>query len=160
MTRFGYEKLQAELNHLKTVERPAIVKAIEEAVALGDLKENAEYHAAKERQGQIDDRLNELSALLGSAQIVDPATLEHSRVSFGSTVVLCDMDTDEEMTYTIVGGCESNPELGLISFSSPLAKQLLGREEGDEVKAKLPGGVKEYEVVEVKYQEIVFECHD
>ncbi|MHC3995185.1 transcription elongation factor GreA [Thiomicrolovo sp. ZZH C-3] len=160
MTRFGYEKLQAELNHLKTVERPAIVKAIEEAVALGDLKENAEYHAAKERQGQIDDRMGELSELLGNAQIVDPSTLEHSRVSFGSTVVLCDMDTDEEMTYTIVGGCESNPELGLISFASPLAKQLLGKEEGDELKAKLPGGMKEFEVIEVKYQEIVFECHD
>ncbi len=160
MTQFGYERLQAELNHLKMVERPAIVKAIEEAVALGDLKENAEYHAAKERQGQIDDRLNELSDLLGNAQIVDPSTLQHERVSFGSTVVLCDLDTDEEQTYTIVGGCESNPGLGLISFSSPLAKQLLGKEEGDEVKAKLPGGEKEYEVVEVKYQEIVFECHD
>lgn len=160
MTQFGYEKLQAELNHLKTVERPAIVKAIEEAVALGDLKENAEYHAAKERQTQIDDRLNELSELLGNARIVDPSTLEHSRVSFGSTVVLCDMDTDEEVTYTIVGGCESNPERGLISFSSPLAKQLLGKEEGDELKAKLPGGEKAYEVLDVKYQEIVFECHD
>ncbi|UFS63792.1 transcription elongation factor GreA [Sulfurimonas sp. HSL-3221] len=160
MTRFGYEKLQAELNHLKTVERPEIVKAIEEAVALGDLKENAEYHAAKERQGQIDDRLGELAEMLGNAQLVDPSTLEHSRVSFGSTVVLCDMETDEEMTYTIVGGCESNPELGLISFASPLAKQLLGKEEGDELKAKLPGGTKEFEVIEVKYQEIIFECHD
>jgi transcription elongation factor GreA len=160
MTSFGYGKLQAELNHLKTVERPAIVKAIEEAVALGDLKENAEYHAAKERQGQIDDRLNELGELLGNAQLVDPSTLEHSRVSFGSTVVLCDLDTDEEVTYTIVGGCESNPQLGLISFASPLAKQLLGKEEGDEFKAKLPGGEQEFEVLEVKYQEIVFECHD
>ena len=160
MTKFGYGKLQAELNHLKTVERPAIVKAIEEAVALGDLKENAEYHAAKERQGQIDDRLNELSELLANAQIVDPSSLEHSRVSFGSTVVLCDIDTDDEVTYTIVGGCESNPQLGLISFASPLAKQMLGREEGDSFKAKLPGGEKEFEVIEVKYQEIVFECHD
>ncbi len=160
MTKFGYEKLQAELNHLKQVERPAIVKAIEEAVALGDLKENAEYHAAKERQGQIDDRIQELSELLGNAQIVDPSTLEHSRVSFGSTVVLCDLDTDEEITYTIVGGCESDPDNGLISFASPLAKQLLGKEEGDEFKARLPGGEKEFEVVEVKYEEIVFECHD
>lgn len=160
MTKFGYEKLQAEVQHLKTVERPAIVKAIEEAVALGDLKENAEYHAAKERQSQIDDRLSELGEMLGNAQLVDPASLEHSRVSFGSTVVLCDLDTDEEVTYTIVGGCESNPQLGLISFASPLAKQLLGKEEGDELKAKLPGGQKEYEVIEVKYQEIVFECHD
>lgn len=160
MTKFGYEKLQAELNHLKTVERPDVVKAIEEAVALGDLKENAEYHAAKERQQQIDDRLNEVSGLLGNAQIVDPSTLQHERVSFGSTVVLCNLDTDEEVAYTIVGGCESNPDLGLISFSSPLAKQLLGKEEGDELKAKLPGGEKTFEVLEVKYQDIVFECHD
>lgn len=160
MTKFGFEKLKAEMDHLKTVERPAIVKAIEEAVALGDLKENAEYHAAKERQGQIDDRLNELSALLGNAQIVDPSALQHQRISFGSTVVLCDLDTDEEVTYTIVGGCESNPDYGLISFGSPLAKQMLGKEKGDEFKAKLPGGEKAYEVVEVKYQEIVFERHD
>jgi transcription elongation factor GreA len=160
MTKFGYERLSSEFNHLKTVERPAIVKAIEEAVELGDLKENAEYHAAKERQGHIDARLHELSDLIANARIVDPSELEHARVSFGSTVVLCDMDSDEEMTYVIVGGCESNPDLGLISFNSPLAKQLLGKEEGDEVKAKLPGGVREYEVLEVKYQEIVFECHD
>jgi transcription elongation factor GreA len=160
MTKFGYERLSSEFNHLKTVERPAIVKAIEEAVELGDLKENAEYHAAKERQGQIDARLNELSDMIANARIVDPSELEHARVSFGSTVVLCDMDTDDEMTYVIVGGCESNPDLGLISFNSPLARQLLGKEEGDEVKAKLPGGVREFEVLEVKYQEIVFECHD
>ncbi len=159
MTKFGYAKLTAELNHLKTVERPAIVKAIEEAVELGDLKENAEYHAAKERQGQIDDRLNELTAMLGSAQLVDPSELEHARISFGSTVVLCDLKTDEEIEYTIVGGCESNPEIGLISFNSPLAKQMLGKEEGDEFTAKLPGGTREFEVVEVKYKEIVFECH-
>ena len=158
MTKFGYEKLTSEMNHLKTIERPAIVKAIEEAVELGDLKENAEYHAAKERQGQIDDRLNELSDMIGNARLVDPSELEHARISFGSTVVLCDLATDEEITYVIVGGCESNPEMGLISFNSPLAKQLLGKEEGDEVKAQLPGGVREFEVLEVKYQEIVFEC--
>lgn len=160
MTKFGFEKLQTEMNHLKMIERPAIVKAIEEAVALGDLKENAEYHAAKERQGQIDDRLGELSAMLGNAQLVDPSTLEHARISFGSTVILCDLDTDEEVTYTIVGGCESNPALGLISFNSPLAKQMLGKAEGDDFKARLPGGETEFEVLEVKYQEIVFECHD
>jgi transcription elongation factor GreA len=158
MTKFGYEKLSSELNYLKTVERPQIVKAIEEAVELGDLKENAEYHAAKERQGQIDDRLNELSDMIANARLVDPSELEHARVSFGSTVVLCDLATDEEITYVIVGGCESNPAMGLISFNSPLAKQLLGKEEGDEVKAKLPGGERAFEVLEVKYQEIVFEC--
>jgi transcription elongation factor GreA len=159
MTLFGYEKLQAEVKDLKEVKRPAIVKAIEEALEHGDLKENAEYHAAKEGQKNIDNRLAELAEILGNSRIVDPKELNHSRISFGSTVVLCDMDTDEEITYTIVGGCESNPDIGLISFASPLAKQLLGKEEDDEVKVKLPGGEKEFEVLEVKYEEIVFECH-
>lgn len=159
MTKFGYEKLSAELNDLKNRELPEIVKEIESALEHGDLKENAEYHAAKEKQRLVDLRLSELSNILGSAQIVNPSALEHSRVSFGSTVVLCDLDTDEEITYTIVGGCESNPDMGLISFNSPLAKQILGKEEGDELKVRLPGGEKEFEVVEVKYQEIVFDCH-
>lgn len=159
MTLFGYEKLQAEVKDLKEVKRPAIVKAIEEALEHGDLKENAEYHAAKEGQKNIDNRLAELSEILGNSRIVDPSELEHSKVSFGSTIVMTDMDSDEEVTYTIVGGCESNPDMGLISFASPLAKQLLGKEEGDEVKVRLPGGEKEFEIDEVKYQEIVFECH-
>ncbi|MDX9755928.1 MAG: transcription elongation factor GreA [Sulfurimonas sp.] len=159
MTLFGYNKLQAEVKNLKSVKRPAVVKAIEEALEHGDLKENAEYHAAKEQQKQIDNRLQELSEIIGSAKIVDPGDLEHSKVSFGSTVVVSDVNTDEEFTYTIVGGCESNPEMGLISFGSPLAKQLLGREEGDEVKVQLPNGTKEFEIIEVRYQEIVFECH-
>lgn len=159
MTLFGYNKLQAEVKDLKEVKRPGVVKAIEEALEHGDLKENAEYHAAKEQQKLIDNRLAELAEIIGNAQIVDPSELEHARVSFGSTVVLCDLENDEEMTYTIVGGCESNPDNGLISFSSPLAKQLLGKEEGDELKVRLPGGQKEFEVMEVKYQEIVFECH-
>jgi transcription elongation factor GreA len=159
MTLFGYEKLQAEVKDLKEVKRPAIVKAIEEALEHGDLKENAEYHAAKEAQKNVDNRLAELAELLGNSRIVDPSELEHAKVSFGSTIIMTDMDSDEEVTYTIVGGCESNPDMGLISFGSPLAKQLLGREEGDEVKVKLPGGEKEFEIEEVKYQEIVFECH-
>lgn len=159
MTLFGYNKLQAEVKDLKTVKRPAVVKAIEEALEHGDLKENAEYHAAKEQQKQIDNRLADLADVLGNSQIVDPSELEHARVSFGSTVVVCDMDTDEEMSYTVVGGCESNPDMGLISFNSPLAKQLLGREEGDEVKVRLPGGEKEFEILNVSYKEIVFECH-
>lgn len=158
MTLFGYNKLQAEVKDLKEVKRPACVKAIEEALEHGDLKENAEYHAAKELQKNIDNRLAELASMLGNAQIVDPSDLEHAKVSFGSTVVLSDMNSGESVTYTIVGGCESNPDMGLISFNSPLAKQLLGCEEGDEVKVKLPSGVKEYEIEEVKYQEIVFEC--
>jgi len=159
MTLFGYEKLQAEVKDLKVVKRPQTVKDIEEALEHGDLKENAEYHAAKEQQRLIDGRLADLAKLIGNSQIVDPSELEHARISFGSTVVMTDMDSDEELTYTIVGGCESNPEMGLISFGSPLARQLLGREEGDEVKVILPGGTKEYEIDEVKYQEIVFECH-
>ncbi|HIC42797.1 MAG TPA: transcription elongation factor GreA [Sulfurimonas sp.] len=159
MTTYGYAKLSFELNDLKNRELPEIVKEIEVALEHGDLKENAEYHAAKEKQRLVDLRLSELADVLSFAQIVDPSVLEHARVSFGSTVVLCDLDTDEEITYTIVGGCESNPTNGLISFNSPLAKQLLGKEEGDEFKAKLPGGVKEYELLEVKYQEIVFDCN-
>ena len=158
MTIYGYEKLQAEVKDLKEVKRPGVVKAIEEALEHGDLKENAEYHAAKEQQKNIDNRLAELQEILGNAQIVDPSELAHSKVSFGSTVVMTDMDTDEEVTYTIVGGAESNPDAGLISFNSPLAKQLLGREEGDEVIVQLPGGKKEFEIDEVKYQEIVFDC--
>ncbi len=159
MTLFGYNKLQAEVKDLKQVKRPQVVKDIESALEHGDLKENAEYHAAKEMQKNIDNRLAELAGIIGCAKIVDPSELAHAKISFGSTVVMTDMDTDEEYTYTIVGGCESNPDMGLISFGSPLAKQLLGREEGDEVKVRLPGGEKEYEIDEVKYQEIVFECH-
>ena len=160
MTKFGYERLQAESNHLKLDIRPGVIKAIEEAADMGDLKENAEYHAAKEQQANIDRRLREIGEMLINAKLVDPSELEHARVSFGSTVVLEDMDSGDEVTYTIVGGCESNPDIGLISFNSPLAKQILGKEEGDELKVRLPGGIKEYEINEVKYQEIVFECHE
>jgi len=159
MTLFGYNKLQAEVKNIKEVKRPRVVKDIEEALEHGDLKENAEYHAAKEQQKILDNRLAELAELIGSSKIVDPTELEHTKVSFGSTVVVCDVESEEEFTYTIVGGCESNPDMGLISFNSPLAKQLLGREEGDDVKVQLPNGQKEFEVIEVRYQEIVFECH-
>ena len=159
MTLFGYNKLQAEVKDLKEVKRPQVVKDIESALEHGDLKENAEYHAAKEMQKIIDNRLGELQTILGNSQIVDPSELAHAKISFGSTVLMTDMDTDEEIKYTIVGGCESNPDMGLISFGSPLAKQLLGKEEGDEVKMRLPGGIKEYEIDEVLYEEIVFECN-
>jgi len=159
MTLYGYEKLQAEVKELRDVKRPAVVKAIEEALEHGDLKENAEYHAAKEQQKLIDQRLAELAEIIGNAKIVDPSELEHAKISFGSTVTLEDLDSGDEVTYTIVGGCESNPDNGLISFNSPLAKQLLGKEEGDEVIVNLPGGKKEYEVVEVTYKEIPFECN-
>jgi len=158
MTLFGYEKLQAEVRDLKNVKRPRTVKDIEEALEHGDLKENAEYHAAKEQQRLIDGRLADLAELIGCAKIVNPLDLEHTKVSFGSTIILTNLETDDVVTYTIVGGCESNPEMGLISFGSPLAKQLLGKREGDEVKVKLPNGAKEFEIEEIKYQEIIFEC--
>jgi len=158
MTLCGYEKLQAEVRDLKNVKRPRTVKDIEEALEHGDLKENAEYHAAKEQQRLIDGRLADLAELIGCAKIVNPLDLEHTKVSFGSTIILTNLETDDVVTYTIVGGCESNPDMGLISFGSPLAKQLLGKREGDEVKVKLPNGAKEFEIEEIKYQEIIFEC--
>ncbi len=155
MLRDTFEKLSKELEQLKNEERGKIARIIDEARALGDLKENAEYHAAKERQGLMEARIIELGDLVGRAQVVDPSTLAHERISFGSTVTLVDTDTDEELNYTIVGSQESNPEQGLISIQSPLAKLLLGKEEGDEVVANLPSGKKNYDIEEVKYIEIV-----
>ena len=154
MLQSSYEKLTAELEHLKNHERVAIAKAIDEARALGDLKENAEYHAAKEKQGLMEARIIELTDLTGRAQVIDPSTLAHDRVSFGSTVVLVDQDTDEEVTYTIVGSQESDPTRGLISLQSPMARALIGKEEGDEVELQLPGGKKTFDIEEVKYVEI------
>jgi transcription elongation factor GreA len=154
MTRVGYEKVTGELEFLKNKERPQTVIALDEARQLGDLKENAEYHAAKEKLKLIDIHIAELGDMISKAIIVDPEILPHDRVSFGSTVKLLDKTTDEEFEYSIVGGVESNPEKGLISFNSPLAKQLLGKEEGDEFTAKLPGGVKEFEVLDVFYKEL------
>lgn len=155
MLQATYEKLSVELQQLKNDERGKIAKIIDEARALGDLKENAEYHAAKERQGLMEARIIELGDLLSRAQVVDPSTLPHERISFGSTVTLTDMQNDEEVTYTIVGGQESSPDQGLISIQSPLARMLLGKEEGDEVNANLPSGKKQYEIEEVRFQEIV-----
>jgi len=154
MLESTYNKLSEELEQLKNVERAAIAKVIDEARALGDLKENAEYHAAKDRQGLMEARIVELQDLLARAQVIDPAKLAHERVSFGSTVVLLDHATDEEISYTIVGSQESNPSAGLISIQSPMAKALLGKEEGDEVELQLPGGKKRFDVEEVKYVEI------
>ncbi len=154
MTRVGYEKITNELEFLKNKERPQTVIALDEARQLGDLKENAEYHAAKEKLKLIDIHIAELGGVISKAIIIDPETLPHNRVSFGSTVKLIDTKSEEEFEYSIVGGVESNPEKGLISFNSPLAKQLLGKEEGDEFTAQLPGGVKEFEVLEVFYKEL------
>jgi len=156
MLRSTFEKLSKELEQLKNEERAKIAKIIDEARELGDLKENAEYHAAKEKQGLMEARINELTDLISRAQVIDPSTLPHNRVSFGSTVLLIDQDSDEELCYTIVGTQESNPNKGLISIESPMAKALLGKEEGDEVEVKLPGGVKRYDIEEIYYKPI--EC--
>jgi len=154
MTRVGYEKITSELEFLKNTERPETVIALDEARQLGDLKENAEYHAAKEKLALIDVQIAEHGAIISKAVIIDPETLPHDRVSFGSTFKLLDVNTDEEFTYAIVGGVESNADNGLISFNSPLAKQLLGKEEGDEVEATLPGGKKTFEILDVYYKEL------
>lgn len=153
MTQYGFSLLTNELSHLKSQERPATVIALDEARQLGDLKENAEYHAAKEKLALIDIRIGELNDIITKAVVVDPAVLTHDRVSFGSTVKLIDIDTDDIFEYTIVGACESDPGNGKISFNSPLSKQLLGKTEGLEVKVQLPSGVKEYEIEEIFYKE-------
>jgi len=154
MLEVTYIKLSEELENLKTHERGKIATIIDEARAQGDLKENAEYHAAKDEQGLMEARIAELTDVVGRAQIVDPSALTHERISFGSTVELVDQTTDEEVTYTIVGGQESNPSKGLISFQSPLAKVLLGKEEGDEVSLNLPAGKKTYDIENVSFVEI------
>ena len=154
MTNVGYEKITGELDFLKSKERPETVIELDEARQLGDLKENAEYHAAKEKLALIDSHVAELGAIISKAVIIDPATLPHNKISFGSTMELVDVETDEEFKYAIVGGVEANVDKGLISFNSPLAKQLLGKEEGDEIRASLPGGVKTFEVLSVKYEEL------
>jgi len=154
MLEVTYKKLSVELEQLKTHERGNIAAIIDEARAQGDLKENAEYHAAKDEQGLMEARIAELTDVVGRAQVIDPSTLAHKRVSFGSTVELVDQSTDEEVIYTIVGGQESNPSKGLISIQSPMAKALLGKEEGDEVSIALPAGKKMYDIEEVSYVEI------
>ena len=154
MLRPTYVKLSEELEQLKTTERGVIAAVIDEARAQGDLKENAEYHAAKDEQGLMEARISELTDVVGRAQVIDPSTLAHARISFGSTVELIDQNTDEEISYTIVGGQESNPSKGLISIQSPMARALIGKEEGDEVELVLPAGKKTYDIEEVSYVEI------
>jgi len=154
MMRVTYTKLSEELEQLKTHERGIIAAVIDEARAQGDLKENAEYHAAKDEQGLMEARITELTDVVGRAQVIDPSTLAHERISFGSTVELINQKSDEEVCYTIVGGQESNPSKGLISINSPMAKVLLGKEEGDEVTISLPSGKKMYDIEEVSYVEI------
>jgi transcription elongation factor GreA len=154
MLRITYTKLSEELEQLKSHERGIIAKIIDEARELGDLKENAEYHAAKDKQGLMEARIAELTDVVGRAQVVDPSKLGHERISFGSTVLLIDQENDSEIKYTIVGGKESNPHKGLISIPAPMARVLVGKEEGDEVELILPTGKKKYEIEEVLYEEI------
>ena len=156
MTKLGYEKLAKELEYLKTKARPEVAKEIDSARELGDLKENAEYHAAKEKQAHIERRIAELSDILSRAVVVDPSEHAHNRVAFGSTVYLIDVENDKEEKYTIVGAPEAKPENGLISYHSPLAKALIGKEVGDEVEVKLPGGTKVYEIDKICFEEICF----
>jgi transcription elongation factor GreA len=156
LTEYGYTKLTSELKDLQEVQRPQIIQEVDIARSHGDLKENAEYHAAKDKQSFIDARIAELSDMVSRVQLIDPSTLAHKTVNFGSTVDLINMDTEEKMTYTIVGSFESNPENGLISFNTPLAQELLGKEELDEVSVKLPGGVVDYEIDKIYYKPIEF----
>ena len=152
LTVAGAEALKAELHRLKSVERPSIVKAIAEARAQGDISENAEYDAAKERQGFIEGRILEIEGKLSAAQIIDPKLLEDDgRVVFGVTVDLEETESGERTSYQLVGEDESDIKLGKISFTSPIARALIGKSAGDTVEVRAPGGVKEYEIVEVRY---------
>lgn len=153
MTARGAARLRAELEELKTVKRPAVIEAISEARAHGDLKENAEYHAAREQQGFIEGRIKQLEGELSHAQIIDVTKLAAGdKVVFGATVDLVDTQTDQEITYQIVGDLEADIKLKLIAISSPIARALIGKHEGDEVTLEAPGGTKEYEIVAVRYK--------
>jgi transcription elongation factor GreA len=152
MTTKGAEKLKAELRQLKTVERPRITKAIAEARAHGDLSENAEYHAAREQQSFTEGRINHIDSVLAEAQIIDVTELDaEGRVVFGATVDLLNVETDQEVTYQIVGEEEADLEAGLISVTSPIARALIGKEEGDSADVNAPSGIIEYEILQVRY---------
>lgn len=152
MTRNGLEALKVELQNLKSVERPKIIEAIAEARAQGDLSENAEYESAKERQGFIEGRIAEIESKISQAEVIDPATLNAGgRCVFGATVEVEDLDLEKQVTYQIVGDDESSVKDNKISINSPLAKALIGREEGDVIEFETPGGIKSYEVLKVAY---------
>jgi transcription elongation factor GreA len=152
ITKRGAEKLKEELHRLKTVDRPAVIQAIAEARAQGDLSENAEYDAAKDRQGFIEGRIQEVEGKLAAAQVIDPSSLDAGgKVVFGATVELEDEDSGDKVTYQIVGEDEADLKQGLINVSSPIARALIGKEEGDTAEVQAPGGVRRYEVVAVRY---------
>ena len=146
----GYEKLQTEVRHLKTVERPAVIDAIEEARGHGDLSENAEYHAAKERQGQIEAQIADIEDRLSRAMVIDPRTLSGDKVVFGATVHLLDED-DKPVTYQIVGQTEADARIGRISYNSPLGRALIGRSVGDEVEVSTPSGDRYYAIEKLEF---------
>jgi len=152
ITLQGAQRLRAELEELKSVQRPAIINAIAEARAHGDLKENAEYHAAREQQGFIEGRIKQLESELSHADIIDISKLNvGSKIVFGAHVVLADMDTDEEKRYQIVGDLEADIKQGLIAISSPVARALISKHEGDSIEVDAPGGQREYEIISVSY---------
>ncbi len=150
MTRAGHAALETELKTLKSIERPAVIQAIAEARELGDLKENAEYHSAREKQGFIEGRIKELEGVLSLTEVIDPTKLSGS-VKFGATVTVVDEETDEEKTWQIVGEHEANVEKGLLNMKSPIARALIGKEEGDSVEVRTPGGTKDYEILKIAY---------
>lgn len=152
MLQGGYDALKDELRHLKVEERPEIIAAIEEARGHGDLSENAEYHAAKERQGMIEARLKELEGVISYAEVIDPSKLSGNVVKFGATVRVADEDTDKESTYQIVGSYEADAANGTLSVTAPLARALIGKTVGDSVEVAAPGGAKFYEIVEVTFK--------
>ncbi|MBI5136192.1 MAG: transcription elongation factor GreA [Nitrospirae bacterium] len=147
----GYEKLKRELEHLKVVERPAVIEAIAEARSHGDLSENAEYDAAKDRQGHIEGRIREIETKIATADIIDVTTLSGDRVTFGATVTLLDMDTEKKVTYQIVGVAEADLNANRISVRSPMARALIGKSAGDDVTLVAPGGTREYEIQAVTF---------
>ncbi|MEM8825070.1 MAG: transcription elongation factor GreA [Pseudomonadota bacterium] len=151
MTPRGMSALQTELKHLKSEERPAIIRAIAEAREHGDLSENAEYHSAREKQSFIEGRIKELEGLISLADVIDPAKLSGA-IKFGATVTIVDEDTEEEKTYQIVGEQEADIENGLLNIKSPLARALIGKEEGDSVEVRTPGGTRDYEVTAIDYR--------
>ncbi|MBT2970554.1 MAG: transcription elongation factor GreA [gamma proteobacterium symbiont of Ctena orbiculata] len=153
LTAKGAAKLREELQQLKTIERPKVIKAIAEARAHGDLKENAEYHAAREQQSFVEGRIKDIEGKLSHAQIIDVTQLDAGgKVVFGATVVVLELDNDEEFTYQIVGDDEADIKHGLVSISSPIARALIGKQEGDDVFLETPGGPREFEILEIRYE--------
>ncbi|WP_134680160.1 transcription elongation factor GreA [Paracoccus ravus] len=150
MTRAGFDLLDEELRELRAVDRPAVIRAIAEAREHGDLSENAEYHAAREKQSFVEGRIKELEGIISRAEVIDPSKFSGS-VKFGATVTLVDEDTEEERTYQIVGEAEADLERGLLNMRSPLARALIGKDEGDSVEVVTPGGGKSYEIISIRF---------